>query len=119
MTALETILLGAIASLCGAIAFLFRSYTAEKDARRKDQADAAQLIFGLMSRVKAFKREPAPPTSSDWDDEPTTGITRARFAEAKGMAENELNGDVERLVRDFLQVTPGQRSARIRKGLQR
>jgi hypothetical protein len=116
MTPLDTLLIGAIVSLCGVVGLLFRLYAAEKDGRRKDVAEAAQLIFALMSRVKAFKREPPPKTASDWDDEPTTGIIKARFKEASALANDELNGEVERLVKDFLNGTPSSRPLPIKKG---
>lgn len=108
MSTLETLLVGVITSLAGVIVFLFRAYISEKDGRRGDQLEASKLLFGLMSRLATYRRQKPPVTTSEWEEEPNTAVTKLQYAEASEMARQELNGDIEALVKDFLK-TPSER----------
>lgn len=105
MSTLDTLLISAIVVLAGGYPFFWRQYSALREQGRKDQQESTRLIFGLMARVQSFKREAPPPTESEWEDEPNTQVTKAQFEEAKQVAGNELNGDVTKMVKDFLNGT--------------
>ena len=109
MTPLDALLISTIVSLAGVVGFLWKQNNGLRDQQRKDQLDSSRLIFGLMAKVTAARRQTPPATISEWEDEPNTQVTKAQFTEAKKVANNELNGDVEMLVKNFLNGTPSTR----------
>ncbi len=83
------LLAGAASALAGAIAALWRTLLAERRA-----GDAARLIFALLQQRANITGVCAPKTTST-PEEP-------HFLEAKQLANEALNGELESLVRAYL-----------------
>lgn len=95
MTPLETLLVSAIVGLCGAIALLWRYIVGLHATARAEATGSARLIFALLQRLALVRGERPPPTMST----PTNPIN----IEAKALALKELNGEIDRLLAEYLE----------------
>lgn len=110
------LLLAAVSTLCGVIALLWRDRRALElenrtlhERRRHDQQRAAKIIFALLYARRRERGEQPPPTATnfeDFADEPDTQVTERAFLEAEAHARDELNGETEALLRNYLASTP-------------
>lgn len=89
-----TLLITAISVLAGAIAMLWRQLLVERNAADADRREASRLIFALLQQRASARGETAPPTVST--------PAEPQFGEAKKLASRALNGDIEKLLTDFL-----------------
>ncbi len=101
-------LISAIVSLAGACVALYRRAEALHDQLNRDRHRASEIIFALLQERREQRGESAPPTLSEWEDEPVTGVSKLRFEEASVHARKVLNGDWEALVKGYLNNTPSQ-----------
>lgn len=99
-------LLSAVAALASAVVALWRKNDQLHERNRIDKTRASQLIFALLQRIRDTRGESAPPTLSQWEEEPTTQVTELQFKEAATHAQSELNGNWEELVKRYLSNTP-------------
>lgn len=103
---LDTALLAAagaiVSGMSAAIVALWQKNNALHDQNRDDKNKAANLIFALLQARREDRGEPAPPTLSEWNEEPTTQVTERKFVEAQAHARAELNGETERLLKAYL-----------------
>lgn len=98
MSPLETLLLSAVGGLCAAIVALWRRNDALAAARLADQQEASRLVFALLQRIAYFRGERAPQTVSTPEN--------PNFVEAKKLATRELNGEIETLLKSYLDSEP-------------
>ncbi len=92
------LLAGAASALAGAIAALWRTLLAERRAGDADRREASRLIFALLQQRANITGVCAPKTTST-PEEP-------HFLEAKQLANEALNGELESLVRAYLASDP-------------
>lgn len=95
MTSLDHILLSAIAMLSSGLVGLWRYYTTR-------ERDSAKLIFALLQRL-AFERGVHPPSTKSTP-------TNVDAVEARALAMKELNGEIEALVKAFLNSDPPKKA---------
>lgn len=100
MSALDTLFVSAIVTLAAAVGALWRQNTLLNRQWQADQREASRLIFALMQRIAVFRGESPPATVST----PET----PQFAEAKKLATRELNGEIEKLLKAYLDTIPPQ-----------
>lgn len=94
MTTLETLLVSAIATLGAVVGVLWRALNIARERADKDRREASRLLFGLLG-ARAAQRCELPPVTRSTPDAP-------QFHEAKALAVEALNGDLERMVREYL-----------------
>lgn len=94
MSTLDSLLVSAIVALAGVIGILWRALAAANAQATKDRREASRVIFGLLGARAAQRCEPPPLTTSTPD--------RLEFREATALAVETLNGDLERMVREYL-----------------
>lgn len=98
MSPLESLLVTAITGLVGAVLALWRQNNRLRDAARAEQLESARLIFALLQRVALFRGELPPRTAST--------PSAPDLAEAKAIAVREMNGELDALLRDYLDSSP-------------
>lgn len=98
MSLTETMLLGAVTALSGAVGVLWRALVLARREADRDRREASRLIFALLGLRNGKTGEKIPPTASTPD--------RPLFGEAQQHAIRALNGDTERLLREYLSVPP-------------
>lgn len=103
----DTVLLAAIGALAGAIGVLWRQLLVERRDRDAEKRTDARLIFALLGERAKTHGEPYPPTMSTPE--------RPNSVEARSLAVRALNGDVETLLRDYLDGPPTKNERRGRK----
>lgn len=94
----ETLLLGAIASLAGVVAVLWRQLLAERHKGDAERHHSSRLIFALLAELARARRTPLPTTQSTPE--------KPQYIEATALAEKALNGDIDDLLRDYLEGPP-------------
>ena len=102
MTALDTMLASAIVALAGAVVALWRWGQTAQQARIADQHEAAKLIFALLQRISLTHGGTPPKTVST--------SQRPEYGEARTLALSELNGEIDTLLRQFLDSDAPRRS---------
>lgn len=98
MTPLDTLLLSAIGGLVAAVVALWRHNSVLAAARLRDQQEASRLVFALLQRIAFFRGERAPSTISTPEN--------PNFVEAKTLAVRELNGEIDALLKSYLDSEP-------------
>ena len=98
MSAFDTLLVSAIVALATAIAVLWRQNASLTTQWRDDQTESSRFIFALLQRIAVFRGQDPPPTNST--------AAAPQFDEAKKLAAKELNGELERLVKQYLESVP-------------
>lgn len=98
MSYLETLLLGAVTTLAGVVAMLWRYSVQLNAARVDDQRASARVVFALLGKLAASRGVTPPPTCSTPE--------KPSLAEAHTLARAELNGDTETLLRNYLASVP-------------
>lgn len=104
MSPLDTLLVSAIVGLVGGVVAMWRQSNALHDQWQTDQRESARLIFGLLQRIAVFRDEKPPATLSTAE--------RPQFVEAKALAVKELNGEIEQMLRQFLDSEPPTKPGR-------
>lgn len=94
MTSLETLLVSAIVALVGGIVALWRFNNRLQDERGSDQREAARLVFALLQRL-SLERGGRPPRTHSTASAPD-------YHEARELARKELNGEIEVLLKQYL-----------------
>ena len=102
----DALLLTAIGTLAAAIGVLWRHLVLERRAHDDDKRSDARLILALLADRARARSERPPPTVST----PEKPIS----VEARALAAQALNGDVESLLRDYLEGPPTKPGVRRR-----
>lgn len=100
----EQLLLSAIAALAAAVVALYGLRERDNRAWRRDQKEATRLIYALLGRVHELRGSCPSSERSEWDED--TKVSPRQFDEAKQAVRVEVNGDLERLVRRYLESEP-------------
>lgn len=98
MTSLEPLLVSAIVALVGGIVALWRHNSMIQNARYEDQRESSRLVFALLQRISIYRGETPPPTVSTPQN--------PNYEEAKKLAARELNGQIEAMLRAYLETEP-------------
>jgi hypothetical protein len=98
MTSLDTLLISAIVGTVAGIAALWRYAVQLNQQARDAEKESSRLIFALLQRLALARGERPPSTIST-----STNIDNV---EAKAMALKELNGEIEHLLKEFLDSEP-------------
>lgn len=98
MTPFETLLVAAITGLVGAIGIMWRYIVGLQTERQDDQKEAARLIFATLQRL-ALERGMRPPNTISTSTNPA-------YLEAKTLAMKELNGEIDTLLKQYLDSEP-------------
>jgi hypothetical protein len=94
----DTLLLTALGALAGVIGVLWRQLLVERQAHVEDRRVDSRLIFALLGERARSRSERPPPTLST----PEKPIA----VEARALATQALNGDVEALIQEYLDGPP-------------
>jgi hypothetical protein len=94
VSVLDTLLISAITALAGVVGVLWRALSAAQKSANGDRREASRVIFALLG-ARAAQRCEVPPVTSSTPDAP-------QFHEATALAVEALNGDLERMVREYL-----------------
>lgn len=100
----DAILLSVIGALAGAIGVLWRQLIVERHDHDAQKRTDARLIFALLAERAKTHGEPFPPTMSTPE--------KPNSVEARSLAVRALNGDVESLLRDYLDGPPTKNERR-------
>lgn len=92
------LLVGAIVGLVGAIGVLWRQLLIERRAKDEEKARDARLVFALLGERARSRSERPPPTVSTPE--------RPDMLEARALAIQALNGDLDDRLRDYLDGPP-------------
>jgi hypothetical protein len=95
-------LLAAIGALSTTCAALYARGEKLHATLSEDRRRASDLIFALLQQRRQERGERAPPTVTEWSDEPTTQVVDRAFIEAQAHASREVNGEIEELVQRYL-----------------
>lgn len=98
MTPTETLLLSAIGGLCAVVVALWRQLSHERTEAIHEKRTDARLIFALLSRLSFARSERPPPTVSTPE--------RPNIVEARALAVQAINGELETLLTDYLDGPP-------------
>jgi hypothetical protein len=94
MNPLESLFASAIAGLAAGIVALWRQNAKLNADWRADQLEASRLIFALLQRLALYRgTEPQPTVSTP---------EKPQFEEAKKLAAEEVNGEIESLLKNYL-----------------
>lgn len=91
MMSQETLLISAIAAMASGMVGLWRHSVSQ-------QKDSARLIFALLQRLALERGERPPSTKST--------PAHVDHVEARQLAMKELNGEIEKLVKQYLNSEP-------------
>ena len=90
----DSILLGAITALAGVVATLWRQLLKERAQRDYEKRQEARLMFAMLGALARARGEAPPPTESTPE--------KPNPLEARTLAVRALNGDVLRLLDEYL-----------------
>lgn len=90
----DSLLLGAIAALASVVGVLWHQLLRERAERDVERRESSRLIFALLGERARITRR-APPATASTPEKP-------QYIEARALAEQALNGDIDERMREFL-----------------